>query len=486
MRRSIADIPLLGSGLEQLRAMRADRLGQLDRLGHGPMDAGRVAFVFGDVVMVNSPELLHDVLVTKAKSFEKSPILRMALYPLAGDGLFTSEGELWKTQRRLMAPMFQHQAIARWADDMTACAARAAHDWRDGATVDVARETTRITMAVAGRTLFGEDMFSEADALGAALTTALEWTGTEASHLWLVAQARMRIGLRLLADRMPPPVADRLRRAADRLHAPILRPGKKTRELRAALDVLEARVARMIADRRRHPAGRHDLLSLLLDARDDDGRAMSERQVRDEVLTLFVAGHETTATALAWALMLLGQHPDVYAKVRAEVDAVGRIPRFEDLPRLALSTRVFKEALRLYPPAYIFGRIAVAPVEIGDYFVPKGTIVLVSPYSIHRRSDIWPDPTRFDPDRFLPENEAKRHKSAYIPFSAGPRTCIGNHFALMEGPLVLATILHHADLSLVDPRGTVPEPLATLRPKGGIDMRVTLRTPRPASIEARA
>jgi cytochrome P450 len=246
----------------------------------------------------------------------------------------------------------------------------------------------------------------------------------------------------------------------------------------------------MIADRRaadaRAAPPRHDLLSLLLGARDEDGAAMSERQVRDEVLTLFVAGHETTATALAWALMLLSQHADVYAAVRAEVDALGHVPAFEDLPRLPLCLRVFKEALRLYPPAYIFGRVTIAPVEVAGYALPKGTIVLVSPYTIQRRPDIWPDPERFDPDRFLPDAEGGRHKSSYIPFSAGPRTCIGNHFALMEGPLVLATLFHFADFALADARGVAPAPLATLRPKGGIPMRITRRSTRDTSVEARA
>jgi cytochrome P450 len=256
---------------------------------------------------------------------------------------------------------------------------------------------------------------------------------------------------------------------------PILWPTARNRELRSALDVLDTRVARMIAERRARPGSQRDLLSLLLDARDEDGHAMSDKQVRDEVVTLFVAGHETTATGLAWSLMLLAQHRDVYDRVRSEVDAIGRVPTFEDLPRLSLTLRVFKEALRLYPPVYMFGRISIADVEVGDYLVPKGTVVLVAPFALHRKASVWPDPERFDPERFSPEQEAKRHRAAYIPFSAGPRTCIGNHFALMEGPLVLATLLHHADYELVDPRGTQPDSHATLRPRGGIPMRVTLR-----------
>lgn len=472
---ALNQVPIAGSFFEQLRTIRTDRIAGLRRFNDEGRDIGRFAFVFGDVVLVNTPEAVHEVLVTQAKAFEKSPILRAALHPLAGQGLFTSEGELWRRQRRLMAPLFQPSALRGFAGEMTRCAERAVETWRDGQVVDVAHETTRIAMAVAGRTLFGIDTFEETDALGDALTTALDWAGEESGRMTLIAQARFKVALERLADRSPSKLAERIRAVADRAIEPILWPTARTRELRAALELLEARVARMIEDRRRDPGDREDLLSLLLAARDDDGSGMSDRQVRDEVLTLFVAGHETTANALAWGLMLLAQHPEVYAELRREVDALGRAPTFDDLPRLDLALRVFKESLRMYPPVYLFGRIAVADVSVGGYALPKGTVVLVSPFSLHHRPDVWPEPERFDPGRFTPEEEARRHKSAFVPFSAGPRTCIGNHFALMEGPLVLATILRRADLSLVDPRGATPEPSATLRPRGGIPMKISLR-----------
>ena len=475
--RPISAIPSMGSGLQQMRAMRGDRIRELRRFNVERGDIGRVSFLFGDIVLVNSPELVHEALVVRARAFEKSPVLRSALHPLVGQGLFTSEGELWRGQRRLMAPMFQHATIERFAADMTACAERAVACWQSGQVIDAARETTRITMAIAGKTLFDADTFEEADELGSALTVALEWAGTESSSLTLIVQARANVGLGRLADRLPERLAGVTRGLAERAIVPILWPTARTRALKAALAVLEARVAQMIAQRRADPAGHRDLLGLLLAARDDDGSAMSDRQVRDEVLTLFVAGHETTASALAWALMLLAQHPEVYARLRDEVDALGRVPAFADLPRLSLAARVFKESLRLYPAVYLFGRVAMTEVEIGGYRLPKGTIVLVSPYAIQRRPEVWSEPDRFDPDRFLPEREAARERTAFIPFSAGPRTCIGNHFALMEGPLVLATLLHHADFELVDARGATPEPMATLRPKGGIPMRVSLREP---------
>lgn len=474
--RKVSDIPAMGGFWEEMRMMRSDRLGGLRRFNEHPKDIGRFGFLFGDIVIVNTPELVHEVLVTKARSFQKSPVLRGALYPLAGRGLFTSEGELWKRQRKLMAPMFTPGAIRRFAEDMTTCAARAAVSWRDGEIVDMARETTRITMAVAGRTLFSEDLYGDADELGAALTTALDWVGEQSSSATLIAQARLSIGLELLSDRLPGTFGGAARRAAERLIEPVFWPGERTRELQGALALLERRVRTMIAERRARANPSLDLLGLLLQARDeDDGTVMDDKQIRDELLTLFVAGHETTATALAWALMLLAQHPEIYARLRAEVDALGRVPTVDDLPRLPLSLRVFKESLRLYPPVYIFGRVSTAAVELDGWAIPKGTVVLVAPFALHRKPGLWEDPDRFDPDRFTPELEAARHKSAFIPFSAGPRTCIGNTFALMEGPLVLATLLHHADVALVDARGAEPEPSATLRPRGGIPMRVSRR-----------
>jgi cytochrome P450 len=470
------DIPVIGKGIGQLRQMQGDRLGTLRRFNDAPSDIGRISSIFGEIVLVNTPELIHDVLVTRAKAFEKSPVLRGALHPLAGQGLFTSEGELWRRQRKLMAPLFQPGAIGHFAEDMTECAERSAKTLVDGAVVDMSRETTRITMAIAGKTLFDADTFADADELGAALTTALDWVGEQSSSLTLILQARASIGLELLADRMPAPTATRLRSMAERTFVPILWPGQRTRSLRAALGVLEARVARMIAERREHPGVRRDLLSLLLSASsDDDGGRMTDQQVRDEVLTLFVAGHETTATGLAWTLMLLAKHPEVYARVRREVDAIGRTPTVDDLGRLPVALAAFKEALRLYPPVYLFGRVATQEVQVGEFLLPKGTVVLVSPYALHRKPSLWPKPEVFDPDRFAPAEEARRHRTAYVPFSAGPRTCIGNHFALMEGPLVLGTLLHHADFELSATTPIEPEAHATLRPRAGIPMRVRLR-----------
>jgi cytochrome P450 len=473
--RPLDDMPWFSTP-EGLRAFRTERLRTMQRFAEERRPIVRIRGLAGTVVLCAAPETVHEVLVEKAKSFEKSPVLRMALHPLAGEGLFTSEGELWKRQRKLMSPIFQVSQIRHFAEQMGECAVRTCETWRDGQTLDIAHETTRIAMAVAGKTLFDVDTFGETDEIGEALTVALHWSGQQATAVPLVLQARLRTRLMWLADRMPAQIADRLNDAAAAMIRPILWPTSETRDLRRALDVLERRVARMIDERRRSAVPREDLLSRLLAARDDqDGAAMSDRQVRDEVLTLFVAGHETTATALAWAVMLLCQHPEAYRRARDEALAVGRVPTYEDLPKLSYGLRVFKESMRLYPPVFFFGRQAIAPVEIGGWLLPKGTIALLSPFQMQRRADLWPEPARFDPDRFLPDAEAARPRGAYFPFSLGPRTCIGNHFALMEGPIILATLLRHADFELLAPAGVEPDPQATLRPKGGIPVRVRLR-----------
>lgn len=473
--KTFADLPEF-SQFEGMNAFRTQRLKTLHRFSEELLPIVRLQGLAGTVALVNAPETVHEVLVEKARSFEKSPVLRMALHPLVGEGLFTSEGELWRRQRKLMSPIFHVSQIQHFAEQMGDCAVRTCETWRDGQTVDIAHETTRIAMAVAGKTLFDVDTFGETDEIGEALTVALHWTGEQATAIPLLLQARLRTRLMLLADRVPEPFSTKINAAAAALLRPILWPDRSTRELRRALGVLDARVARMIAERRKSDAPREDLLSRLLAARDDeDGATMSDKQVRDEVLTLFVAGHETTATALAWAVMLLCQHPDAYRRARDEALAVGRVPGHADLGKLPFCLRVFKESMRLYPPVFLFGRQAITEVTVGGHSLPKGTICVVSPFALHRRSDLWEDPSRFDPDRFTPEAEAARPRGSYVPFSLGPRTCIGNHFALMEGPIVLATLLRHADFELLSPAGAEPDPQATLRPKGGIAVRVKLR-----------
>jgi cytochrome P450 len=439
-----------------------------------PLVRGRILHM--PLVLPATPDACHEVLVTKAKSFEKSPGLRVLLHDLGGDGLFSSEGDLWRRQRKLMAPIFTPLALAQFAAAMRRTAERAADGMHDGQHLDLAHETTRIAMTVVGGALFGIDTFDEADALGEALTTALKWVNGALASPGLAPHIMVLDTTQRLAAK----TSGRLRGMFEKIHeafeAPVLVPGSRSPSLREAVAVMEHRIQEMIDERRRDPVGRSDLLSRLLAARDaDDGVTMTDKQVRDEVITLFVAGHETTATSLAWAMYLLSRHPDVLAKVVAEADAWGATSpdRFEP-ERLDLTTRVFREALRLYPPLMMFPRRTLEEVEIAGTVIPPRTIVFVSAYAVHRRADVWPDPDRFDPDRFLPEEEAKRPKGAYLPFSAGPRFCIGMHFAMMEGPIVLATLLRRHRFE-IDPTPIVEDDFATLRPKGGVPAIVRSR-----------
>lgn len=471
----VADIPEISGAdrLGHIAALRDDRFGFFARLNRECGDIGRARVLGTPLVFANSPELLHDVLVEKAKSFIKSPGLRGPLRPFAGQGLFTSEGELWRRQRKLMSPLFTHAMIAGYAPIMAQCAREAAAGLREGQVFDAAHLTTLVAMRVAGKALFDTDTLDETDELGAALQTALHWANETAVSMRYAAQLQVYSALSRISDRLPSPYQGRGHALAERLVEPIRWPGARTREVEAAIAVIDRRVERMIAERR--AAGldrRRDLLSLLLTAHDEHG-GMSDQQVRDEIVTLFVAGHETTATALAWSLYLLARHPEACAKARAEALALGgRAATFEDLPRLSYCLKVFKEAMRMYPPVYFFGRQALSDVRLGDYDLPSGSIVLISLWAMQRRAEIWPDPERFDPERFTPAAEEARHKLAFAVFSAGPRTCIGNHFALMEGPIVLATLLGRAELTLARPGEIQPEDGATLRPKGGVPMRV--------------
>jgi cytochrome P450 len=455
---------------------RRDRMGMLRLISEQPEPALRLRVPMSGirVFVANSPEIAQEVLVEKVKSFHKSDMLRYSLYDLAGEGLFTSNGELWRKQRRLMAPLFTPKALEAYAGDMVSCTLRTLEGWHDGETRSLARETTRLTMGVAGKTLFDADTFSEADEIGRALTVALDWTGWIIGRPEAIAHVLVKRAAERLAARTTGRAHEVLSAIERRFTRPVLRLGERGRGLSWAIGFLDDHVQKMIDDRRAALGKKGDLLSRLLEARDeDDGERMSDRQVRDEVLTLFVAGHETTATGLAWTIYLACKHPAIYAAMEREADQAGDPPGVADLPRLSLCLRAFKEALRLYPPVYVFGRDSKEPVTIGGYDLRPPTNVLTSPWVLHHAEKSFPDPYRFDPDRFLPENEAKRHRYAYLPFGAGPRICLGNHFAYMEAQLVLATMLRRYRFELCGDE--VAEPMATLRPKHGVRVRVTRR-----------
>jgi len=441
------DSPRKRSLVSDLRDFQRDRLGMLLRLSGECGDIGPVRLgPTSTVAFANSAEAVGSVLVEHADDFRKGKSLRLYMRPVVGDGLLSNSGAAHRYQRRLVAPAFRHNRVAAYAEIMTSYAERAQQGWRDGEVIDIGPAMTRVTLGIVGKVLFDAEMVDEADDLGAALTEALRYASSQ---------------------------------LASPVHVPLSWPTPRNRRVQQAIARLNRTIYGMIKERRASAGQREDVLSLLLSARGEDGSRLSVKQVRDETMTLFIAGHDTVANALAWTWCLLARHPDVYARMRAEVDAAlhGRTPTVADLPQIPYTLQVFKESLRLYPPAYVLSRQAVRDVEVSGYRVPAGSVVIVSPYTMHRRPDYFPDPERFDPDRFTPEAEARLPRHAYLPFGAGPRICIGNHFALMEGQLVLATLAQRVTFEWPDGQRIMPEPLINLRPKRGTVVRVRRHSP---------
>jgi cytochrome P450 len=461
-----------------------DRLGLFLKAALESSEAGGITalrFFSRTALVVSSPAALHEIFVEKNRAFGKSVGVRTLLYPLTGEGLFTSDGEIWKRQRKLMAPLFSAAYMESYTDGMSACIDHEISAWRSGDEVDVGREMTRITMAVVSKALFGMDTRAESDELGRAITDMLEFVNEASGKLALVVKLELVHALeelpRVTPSALKPTIEPARAALLKFLRQPLRLPTRRSRRIHAAIDTLNDLIRRMIQERRAAGTSRPDLLGKLLAARDeDDGATMTDQQLRDEMLTLFFAGHETTAVATTWAFYLLGRHPEAYRKHIAEVDALGGRPiTFSDLPRLPYTLRVIKEALRLYPPAFLLDRQATSDVEIGGYLLPRGTILFICPYAVHRRPDLWPDPEAFDPDRFTPEAEAARPRLAYLPFGAGPRVCIGIHFALMEAQLVLARIAQRFTLSALEDEPNPPMPLGSLRTSRPIRMQLRAR-----------
>ncbi len=472
--RKYDEMPFLpdGSGLSPTLEFRRDRFGFMRRLSSGA-PVCRVQLLDRKVALVSGAAEVQELLVENASSLAKSSLQRLAGYPVIGDGLLGSSGELWRKQRKLMAPIFTPAQIAAYGTDMMACARREMDTYVDGMRLDVSKSMTRLTMSIAAKTLFGSDSCSESDEIGRSLGVAIRLFGKIAGSPLSPLQIAVREGLSKLGQHLPESLSAYVEKGVQHLESPLLF-GKEAQDLEQAVAVLDRYVADLIQARRQNGEGARDLLTRLLAAHDGADR-MSDKQLRDEVLTLFVAGHETTAVSLCWSLYLLAKHPAVYAQAQAVVDSLADEPTVADLPRLELVLRVFKESLRMYPPLPLYSRDTIADIVIGGYEIPAGTPVIISPYATHHRRELWTDVDRFDPDRFLPEAESKRHRYAYIPFSAGPRICIGNHFAMMEVTLVLTTLLRNYSFELESGTEVVAEIDSALRPKDGLFMRIKKR-----------
>ena len=431
-------------------------LGSLRDFNHDQLGFyARCARDYGDVVpvrlgpfpglLIYHPDAIEEVLVVRNRDFIKSRGVRL-MRAFLGDGLFTAEGDLWLRQRRLMQPAFHRQRVAVYGETMAAYAARWAADWHDGAVLDVHEEMMAVTRAIVAKTLFDADVSEEARAIGDASEIVMEYFGKRLGSL-----------LALL---------------------PLWLPTSANLRLWGAVRRLDQVVYRMIADRRRSPEDRGDLLSILVQAQDaDDGSRMTDRQVREEVMTLFLAGHETTAVALSWTWYLLAQDPEVDARLADELRAAlgGRPPAVADLPALRYTEMVVMESMRLYPPAYGIGREAARATEVAGHPVPVGGIVIMPTWVVHRDARWFDEPEAFRPERWA--HDALRHlpRFAYFPFGGGPRQCIGNTFATMEATLILAAIAQRFHLALMPGQRVTATPYITLRPEPGIRMRLERR-----------
>ncbi|MBA3440276.1 MAG: cytochrome P450 [Pyrinomonadaceae bacterium] len=393
--------------------------------------------------LLNHPDFIKDVLVTRHENFMKGRALQRSKR-LLGEGLLTSEGAAHRRQRRLAQPAFHRQRISTYARVMVDYAERFSERWQVGTSLDIAHEMSKLTLAIVGKTLFDTDVESDAEGVGQALTKIMK-----------------QFRLLLL------PYTELLE------FVPLLPPVRRFRE---AKDELDRVIYRIIEERRRSKRDHGDLLSMLLMAQDDEegSGGMTDEQLRDEALTIFLAGHETTANWLTWTWYLLSAHPEAEIKLHEELDRVlgGKPPSDEDIPQLRYTEMILSEAMRLYPPAWTVGRLAISDTEVGGYMVPAGSLVLLSQYVMHHDERYYPDPFRFDPERWTPEAKGERPQFAYFPFGGGPRRCIGEGFALMEGALLLATLAQKWRMRLVPGHPVDIHPLITLRPKHGMLMKL--------------
>ncbi len=432
--------PLVGA----LPLLQENPLRVMERavLEHGPVT--RLPLPGADGYVLGSPMLAQHVLVTNVKNYVKQTRAYEMLRMVLGNGLVTSEGDFWKRQRRIAQPAFHRERLAGFGLVMTRAANEMVGRWELGVPFDFATEMMRCTLRVVGETLLSADVMSQADHVGAALTDALE-------HL--------------------------IHRTLHPLSAPDWVPTGRNRRFHRALETLDGVVLGLIAERRKGQGPTGDLLAMLMESKDPEtGEGMTDAQLRDEAMTIFLAGHETTANNLAWTMMLVGQAPEVERRLLAEASEVlgTGTPSMESVHRLPYGTNVIKESLRLYPPVWSLGRRVVEEEVVDGWRFPKDALLFVSPWAIHRLPEFWPEPLKFNPDRWNVEDPRRQHGS-YLPFSMGQRKCIGDSFAMMEAQLIFTTVLQRVHLELVPGQDFEPEPVITLRPSHGVKVVATRR-----------
>ena len=423
-----------------------DPLGFLARCSREYGDVVRLRFPGRLIYLLSHPDHVEHVLVKNNRNFIKSRYFRQELGFL-GKGLLNSEGEFWRRQRRLAQPAFHRQRINAYGEVMVSYTERMLSSWQDGEARDVHQEMMRLLLEIVAKVLFDAEIAKSGEVRGA-IDRAMKRFDEQGSAMLV----------RFLLGNFPTPTNLRFRKAVRQL---------------------DEIIYGLIDERRNGGKNAGDLLSMLLHARDEEGNQMSDKQLRNEVMTVLLAGHETNAVALSWTWYLLSQHPEVEAKLLEELQEVldERVPTTEDLPRLRYTEKVIKESMRLYPPAWAISREAIEECEIGGYHVPAGTQLFIVMWLMHRDLRHFEDPEVFGPDRWENGLAKRIPKYAYLPFGAGPRLCIGSSFAMTEATLLLATIAKKFRLELVPGQQAIPQPSVTLRPKGGISIVLERRSP---------
>jgi cytochrome P450 len=436
-------VPKLGIALTFMR----DPLGTLEALARKYGDIVSIPVGNQSRVLLNNPEYIQQVTVIQQNKFHKSTITKAVTGRLLGQGLLISEGDFWRRQRRLAQPAFQRSRINSYSATMVECADARAALWGDGEVRDIAQEMMSLTLDIAVRTLFGTRLPGESEKVGDALGFLMRYS---------IRKARAPISI---PESWPTPNNKRAQRETAFLDSMIY---GIINERRAGTD----------------SAAHNDLLAMLMGAMDEDGSQMTPLQLRDEAMTLFLAGHETTAITLAWTWYLLSENPAAAERLHEELRDVlgGRAPDVSDMARLPYLRAVVNEVLRLYPAAYIVARTSIAPFTIADYEFPEDTTALMSQWVMHRDARYFDDPLAFRPERWLDGLEDRLPNGVYFPFGDGPRRCIGQNFALMELALATAAVAQKFKFTLVPGHPIVPEPLVTLRPKHGVRMTIHKRT----------
>lgn len=425
--------------LAEMRAMQADQLSFISQLAKANGGMTHVKMMWFDMFFVNEPALMRELLIKHSNQMHRDPFTSDVFGRMLGRGVFTSEGKQWKKQRKMVQPAFHAMRIRAYADVMAEYTREMMAGWQAGEVREIDRDVTALTLRIIAKTMYNVDIRSQTAEIGRLMK---EIVG--------VAQAQLQMSF------VPPKWM----------------PTALNRRQNRALKEVRGLLLEIIEERRASGRDEGDLLSMLLNARDEDDQPMPDEQLLDECITLFFAGHDTTAATLMWLWQLLASHPDVVARLRGELAGVvgDRSVSFADLAGLPYLEAVVKESMRLYPPAFGFGRTVQETFTIGDVTFPKGAVVMFNTFVTHRRADLYDEPERFRPGRFLDGSDPGRY--AYLPFGAGPRVCLGNMFALLEARIILATMVQHHTLSLVDNSPVVLDTQVTLRPRAPMMMRV--------------